>query len=243
MYSTEQIRLNYDKVRKAIVLAAQRAERDPSAVKLVVVTKTHPVEVVRAALNAGATILGENYAEEGAEKIKTIGEVPGIAWHMIGHVQSRKADIVVKRFALIHSLDSYKLAERLSRAAEALRWSQPVLIQVNVSGEESKFGYPAWKEEHLSVLVSEVKRVATLPSLEIRGLMTVPPLVEDAEHSRAYFHRLRKIRDKLLSVCPEVNWTELSMGMSGDYEVAVEEGATLVRVGTAILGARDYSKG
>jgi PLP dependent protein len=243
MTSTEQINRNLKQVLETISLAAQRAGRALPTVKLVVVTKSHPVEAAMAAIDSGAVILGENYAEEGLEKIKTIGEIPGVEWHMIGHVQSRKADLVVRRFALIHSLDSYKLAERINRAAEAVHWLQPGLIQVNVSGEESKFGYPAWREDQMPALVAEIEKVASLPSLEIRGMMTVPPFSEAGENSRPYFQRLRRIRDQLASIFPLVHWAELSMGMSADYEVAVEEGATLVRIGTAILGERDYSKG
>jgi PLP dependent protein len=243
MYSIEQIHHNILQVQETIAQAARRTGRSPSSVKLVVVSKSHPVDTARAAIDSGANILGENYAEEGLEKIRVIGELPGVAWHMIGHVQSRKADLVVKRFALIHSLDSNKLAERINRAAKAIQWIQPALIQVNVSGEESKFGYPAWLDDQLPALDAEIDKVAALSSIEIQGMMTVPPFSENGENSRLFFKRLRQVRDHLTSLFPSVNWTELSMGMSGDYEVAVEEGATLVRIGTAILGERDYLKG
>jgi len=243
MVSIEQIRHNILQVQETIAQAAGRAGRTPASVKLVVVTKSHPAEAAKAAIESGANILGENYAEEGVEKIRTIGEIPGVEWHMIGHVQSRKADIIVKRFALIHSLDSYKLGERINRAAEAMHWTQPVLIQVNVSGEESKFGYPAWQDDQIPALIAEIAKVKALLSLEIQGLMTVPPFSENGENSRSFFRLLRGIRDQLSSECPSANWNELSMGMSADYKIAVEEGATLVRIGTAILGERDYSKG
>jgi pyridoxal phosphate enzyme (YggS family) len=243
MYSYELIHRNFLQVQESIAQAALRSGRIPSSVKLVVVTKSHPVEAARAAIQSGAKFLGENYAEEGVEKIRTIGDMPGIEWHMIGHIQSRKADLVVRQFTLIHSLDSYKLAERINRTAEAIQWTQPVLIQINVSGEESKFGYPAWQDDQLPALFAEIEKVITLPSIEIRGVMTVPPYSENGENSRSFFKRLGMIRDRLASVFPSVNWTELSMGMSADFEIAVEEGATLVRIGTAILGERDYSKG
>ena len=243
MISKEQIRQNYLQVMETITQAAGRVRRTPSTIKLVVVTKSHPVEAARSAIDSGASILGENYAEEGVDKINSIGENPGIDWHMIGHVQSRKADLVVKRFALLHSLDSYKLAERINRTAEGMHWTQPVLIQVNVSGEESKFGYPAWQDDQIPALIAEIAKVETLLSLEIKGLMTVPPFSENGENSRSFFSRLRWIRDQLASEFPNTDWNELSMGMSADYEIAIEEGATLVRIGTAILGERDYSKG
>jgi pyridoxal phosphate enzyme (YggS family) len=243
MDAIENIRRNYEQVQEKITCSAQKVGRSPSAVKLVVVTKSQPVQVVSAAIDAGAKILGENYAEEGLEKIKAMGAVPKLEWHMIGHVQSRKAELVVKNFSLVHSLDSLKLAGRLNSAAEAIHWRQSVLIQVNVSGEESKFGYPAWHDDQISSLISEMEKIVVLPSLKVKGLMTVPPFVVDGELSRPFFQRLKKLRDQLINKFPEVDWSDLSMGMSADYEIAIEEGATFVRVGTAILGERIYPKG
>ena len=236
--SVSTIRARYDQVREKIDAAARKAGRNPDSVRLVVVTKTHPVETVRAALEAGIRDLGENYAEEAVEKIRAIGAVDGLCWHMIGHVQSRKADLVAQNFNFMHSLDSVKLGSRLERfAAEAGR-ILPVLLECNVGGEESKFGYPAFEQAHWDILVAEARQIVHLPHLEIRGLMTMPPLYDDAEKTRPFFRRLRELQDYLSTQVPQVKWGELSMGTSADFTAAVEEGATLVRVGTAILGAR-----
>jgi pyridoxal phosphate enzyme (YggS family) len=232
------LRARYDQVRGQIDQAARQAGRAPDSVRLVVVTKTHPLETIRAALEAGIRDLGENYAEEAVEKIQAVGAVEGLCWHMIGHVQSRKADLVAQNFNFMHSLDSLKLANRLERfAAEAGR-TLPVLLECNVSGEESKFGYPAFESAHWEALCTEARQIAQLPHLEIRGLMTMPPLYADAERTRPYFQKLRELQAYLAGQVPQANWNELSMGTSADFVAGVEEGATLVRVGTAILGAR-----
>ena len=232
------VRTRYDQVREKIDAAACKAGRSPDSVRLVVVTKTHPLETVRAALEAGIRDLGENYAEEAVEKIQAIGAVEGLCWHMIGHVQSRKADLVAQNFNFMHSLDSLKLASRLERfAAEAGR-ILPVLLECNVGGEESKFGYPAFEQAQWDALRAEAQQIVQLPHLEIRGLMTMPPLYDDAEKTRPFFRKLRELRDYLAKQIPQGKWDELSMGTSVDFPAAVEEGATLVRVGTAILGAR-----
>jgi PLP dependent protein len=238
LVSASTIRLRYDQVREKIDVAARKASRSPDSVRLVVVTKTHPLETVRAALEAGIRDLGENYAEEAVEKIQAVGALEGLCWHMIGHVQSRKADLVAQNFNFMHSLDSLKLASRLERfAAEAGR-ILPVLLECNVGGEESKFGYPAFEQAHWEALRAEAQQIAQLPHLEICGLMTMPPLYEDGEKTRPFFQKLRVLRDYLSKQVPQAKWDELSMGTSADFTAAVEEGATLVRVGTAILGTR-----
>ena len=241
--SKEKIQLNLEQVQDRIRLAAERVNRPLSSIRLVVVTKSHSVQVARAAIEAGARILGENYTEEGLTKIQEIGPVAGVEWHMIGHVQSRKASDVAGNFNLIHSLDSLKLAERINRVAEGMGRSQDVLVQANVSGEESKSGFPCWKDDQIPALISEIEKIASLTSLKLHGLMTIPPFTENGELARPYFHRLRIIRDHLAGRFHDLDFSELSMGMSADFEIAVEEGATLVRVGTAILGERTYSKG
>ena len=218
--------------------AARKGGRDADAVRLVVVTKTQPLETVRAAIEAGAQILGENYAEEAADKIAAVGLQSGVEWHMIGHVQSRKAGLVAQHFDLIHSLDSLRLAERLNRAALEAGRTLPVLLEFNVSGEKSKHGWTAADEAEWAGLTGEVQAVAALTSLRVRGLMTMPPLSTDPEAARSYFQRLRRLRDFLAASVPQAEWHELSMGTSADFAVAVEEGATLVRVGQAILGPR-----
>jgi PLP dependent protein len=242
-FSQEQIRRNLEQVIEKITQSARRSGRSPSDIRLVVVTKSHPIEVVRAAVNAGAVILGENYTEEGLGKIQEVGITSGIEWHMIGHVQSRKVDDVVGKYSLIHSLDSFKLADRINRVAEVNAYSQDVLVQVNVSGEESKFGFPCWKDEQISSLASEIRKISSLTSINLKGFMTIPPFSESGEVVRPYFQRLRRLRDQLAEELGGLVLTELSMGMSADFEVAVEEGATLVRIGTAILGERIFNKG
>jgi PLP dependent protein len=234
------IRENHQRALGQIADAAHRSGRDPAQVRLVVVTKTHPVEIVQAALEAGLRTFGENYAEEGVMKIQALPAQSGVEWHMIGHVQSRKARLVADHFALLHSLDSLKLARRLDRfAAEAGR-VLPVLLEFNVGAEESKSGWDASEEARWESLLPDITELMSLRSLRVQGLMTMPPLGTDAEASRRFFQRLRRLRDHLASRFPQADWLELSMGTSADFEVAVEEGATLVRVGTAIVGARKY---
>jgi PLP dependent protein len=231
------IRARLESVYEQIALAALSAGRDPVAVKLVVVTKTHPIERVQAAIEAGARHLGENYAEEAVAKMDELGDLP-VEWHMIGHVQSRKANLVAAHFDLMHSLDSLKLASRLDRFSAEARRVLPVLLEVNVSGEDSKFGYPAWDESLWPALVDDVLPICELPNLQIHGLMSMPPFAEQAEESRPYFVRLRSLQAYLSKQVPAAVWDELSMGTSIDYTVAIQEGATLVRVGTAIMGQR-----
>jgi pyridoxal phosphate enzyme (YggS family) len=209
-------------------------------VELVVVTKTQPLEVVRAAIEAGVKTLGENYPEEGVMKIQSLHEFSAVEWHMIGHVQSRKAQMVPGNFNLLHSLDSLKLAKRLDRFCGEAGTTLPVLLEFNVGGEESKSGWLAGDESRWSSLLEEVGAVISLPHLQVRGLMTMPPLGLTAEDSRPYFQRLRRLQEYLAAQFPAASFSELSMGTSGDYETAVGEGATMVRIGTAIVGARHY---
>lgn len=237
------MRERYERVLDMISAAAQRGGRDPRTVRLVVVTKTQPVEIVRAAIEAGAKILGENYAEEAAEKIEKLGPQSGVEWHMIGHVQSRKAQIVAQHFDLIHSLDSLRLAQRLDRAAGEAKRRLPALLEFNVSGEQSKHGWAAADESSWPGLLDDINLIAGLGNIQVRGMMTMPPLSTDPEEARGYFQKLLHLRDFLAKRAPQVTWDELSMGTSADFAVAVEEGATLVRVGQAILGPRPRSEG
>jgi pyridoxal phosphate enzyme (YggS family) len=235
------IRERYLGTLDKISAAAKRSGRGAEAVKLVVVTKAQPVETARAAVGAGCLILGENYAEEGVTKIQSLANFSAVEWHMIGHVQSRKAQMVAVNFNFMHSLDSLKLAKRLDRfCAEAGR-VLPVLLEFNVGGEESKGGWDASDESRWAELSGEFSEIFSLPNLRARGLMTMPPLGGDAGASRPYFIKLRRLRDFLSSRFPQVDLGELSMGTSSDFEVAVEEGATYVRVGAAIVGARHYN--
>lgn len=235
------IREKYLHALDQIATAARKSNRNPGEVRLVVVTKSQPLEVAQAAIEAGARILGENYPEEGVTKIQSIGNQSGVEWHMIGHVQSRKARLVADHFALLHSLDSLKLAHRLSRFAGEANRALPVLLEFNVGGEESKAGWDASDETAWDALLPEVAQLLALPHLQIRGLMSMPPLGKDAEDSRRFFRQVRRLREWLAHQLPGGDWRELSMGTSMDYAVAVEEGATLVRVGTAIVGERRYT--
>lgn len=232
------IREKYLHTLDQIARAAQKSNRNPEEVRLVVVTKSQPLEVVQAAIEAGARILGENYPEEGVTKIQSLPFQSGVEWHMIGHVQSRKARLVADHFALLHSLDSLKLAQRLDRFAAEANRILPVLLEFNVGGEESKGGWDASDESAWGALHPDVQAIVELPNLRLCGLMTMPPLGIDPEESRRFFQRLRQLRDAIATDFPHVDWRELSMGTSADYRVAVEEGATLVRVGTGIVGLR-----
>lgn len=239
----KSIRENYLQALHNIAQAAHRSQRDPEEVRLVVVTKAQPLEVVRAAIDAGVRVLGENYPEEGVMKIQSLGMQSGVEWHMIGHVQSRKARLVADHFALLHSLDSLKLAQRLDRLAGERNRRLPVLLEFNVGGEESKYGWNASEQAQWDLFLPDIASLLDLPNLRVHGLMTMPPLGTQPEDSRRFFQRLRKLRDHLADRFPAASWRELSMGTSTDYGVAVEEGATLVRVGTAIVGARNYQFG
>lgn len=236
------IRERYQSTLDVIAGAAKRSGRPSDSVKLVVVTKTQTLEVVQAAIEAGAQILGENYPEEGAMKIQSLHHFSAVEWHMIGHIQSRKAQIVALNFNYVHSLDSLKLATRLDRFCKDAGRTLPVLLEFNVGGEESKSGWEASDEALWPTLLAEIGTLLALPHLQVMGLMTMPPLGMSGELSRPYFQKLRRLQEYLGSQFPQTNFEELSMGTSTDFEVAVEEGATLVRVGTAIVGPRVYKK-
>jgi hypothetical protein len=221
-------------VYKKVSHAAMRADRDPAEVKVLAATKTIPAELIKEAVEAGIRLIGENRVQEAKEKIETLrGKLPEtVSWHMIGHLQKNKARVAVQLFDLIHSLDSLELAERLNRIASEYGKTQRCLIQVKLSHEETKYGIAPEEVERMLEKVMEFK------NLRIEGLMTMPPYFEDPEMVRPYFRRLRQLRDSLES--KGYTLPELSMGMSGDFEVAVEEGATIVRVGSAIFGQRRY---
>jgi len=237
----QSIRERYLQTLEKIAAAARNSGRDPDEIKLVVVTKAQPVEVARAAIEAGARILGENYPEEGVMKLQSLSGFSAVEWHMIGHVQSRKAQLVAENFNFLHSLDSLKLARRLDRFRVETGRRLRVFIEFNVGGEESKSGWPAWDEALWPSLLDDLGMVISLPNLQVCGLMAMPPLGNDAEFSRPYFQKLKRLQGFLVSRFPDVDFSELSMGTSTDFEVAVQEGATLVRVGTAIVGPRQYT--
>lgn len=222
-------------VEDGIRLACTRVGRSPHEVKLVGVTKMVPIDRVREGVRAGITILGENYVQEARSKIEALSDLQ-VAWHFIGHLQSNKARIAVDCFQCIHSVDRASLARELDRHAQKRGKVVPVLIQVNLGDEETKSGVAP---EGLHALFAAV---AEMDGLAVRGLMALPPYLENPEDVRPYFRRLRKLLGFLKGECPRPETlTELSMGMSHDFQVAVEEGATLVRVGTALFGARPCS--
>ena len=228
----------YRQVVARIEKAAHSVDREPENIKLVVVTKGHPIQAVREALAAGVRVFGENYVEEGITKMIACSYQIGVEWHMIGHVQSRKAQPVCEHYSWVHSLDRMKLANRLDRFAGQIGHKLPVLLECNVSGEESKYGWPAWEEQNWKNLAESLLPLLNLSNLDVRGLMTMAPFLPQAEQARPYFQRLRRLRDFLALQFPQTNWKELSMGMSADFKVAVQEGATIVRIGTAIMGTR-----
>ena len=232
------IRENFDRINERIEKTVDTCGRRREDVRLLVVTKAQPVEVIEAALAAGVRVFGENYPEESLPKIDVSRETPGVEWHMIGHLQRRKARIVAEHFDQMHSVDSVRIARRLERMLQEADRILPVLLEFNVGGEESKFGFPAWDENTWQALLPEVSKLLDLPHLKVTGLMTMPPLFMAAEEARPYFVRLRKLRDYLGEQFPDDNWHDLSMGTSGDFEVALEEGATYVRIGHAVLGER-----
>ena len=224
---------NIASIQERISKSALRAGRNPAEIRLVAVSKTVSAESIQEAIAAGVTILGENYVPEARNKIARIGKQ--VEWHFIGHLQSNKAKYAVDLFSMIQSVDRLALAEELGQEANKRGKIVPVLIQVNISGEESKSGIDP--QETLQLL----ERIAALQHLAVQGLMTMPPWFEDPEDARPYFSAMRKLREKLSrEKIPGVALQELSMGMSGDFEVAIEEGATLVRIGTAIFGPRNY---
>lgn len=223
------------RVRETIASAASRSGRRPDEVTLVAVSKTVEPERVLLAARLGITHFGENRVQEAESKIAALdGRLPsGVDWHMVGHLQSNKARMAARLFALIESVDNEHLAEVLSRIATQRGAPIPVLLEVNVSGEPSKFGFAPGD------LPSVLPRVLDMPMLAVRGLMTVAPAVAEPELARPYFRELRALRDRLLRENPSADLRELSMGMTGDYPVAIEEGATIVRVGRAIFGERN----
>ncbi len=220
---------NLEEVRAAMAAACRRAGRDPGRVRLVAVSKTVDLDRIRAAMDAGQDLFGENYLQEARDKIAALGRQ--VSWHLVGSLQTKKAKAAVELFDLIHAVDRVKLAQALDAAAAGLGKVQDVLVQVNQAGEDTKSGVAPEAAPEL------VQQIARLPHLRLLGLMTMPPWFPDPEEARPYFLALREIRDRLRTLTG-LPLTELSMGMSGDFEVAIEAGATLVRVGTAIFGRR-----
>jgi pyridoxal phosphate enzyme (YggS family) len=238
----ETIDSNLAAVRQRLAAAARRAGRSAEEITLVAVTKTVPLPAVLIAYKLGVRDFGENRVQEAETKVASARrQAAEIQWHLVGHLQTNKAKAAVELFDLIHSVDSQRLAEALDRRAQAVGRRLPVLLEVNVSGEASKSGFAvagtgqAAKRE---ALLPAVERLLALPHLDVQGLMTIAPLVSDPEQARPYFRALRQWRDELQRRFPQVAWRHLSMGMTDDFEVAIEEGATMVRLGRAIFGER-----
>lgn len=223
---------NVSRVRTRMRQAAERAGRDPTSVRLVAASKMVDTARIRAAISAGVTTLGENYLQETRQKLGQIGR-SGVEWHLIGPLQRNKVRYVFDLFDMMHSLDRLELAQEINRRAERLGRLLPVLLEVNVGGETSKSGWTA------AGLLNDIRQLAALPHIQVRGLMTIPPPTPQPHEARPFFRQLRQLRDRLAQEGYDgMTFDELSMGMTADYEVAIEEGATLVRVGTAIFGPR-----
>ena len=228
------IKDNIAEVKENIERAAGKAKRDVNDVTLIAVSKTKPVEMIREAYDTGIRDFGENKVQEIMDKYD---KLPGdIRWHMIGHLQTNKVKYIVDKVCMIHSVDSLKLAAEISKQAVKVSREIPILIEVNVGDEESKFGVTFDEAEDL------IRQIAPLSGIKINGLMAVAPYTEDPEQNRGYFARLRQLSVDITSKnIDNVSMSVLSMGMTGDYGVAIEEGSTCVRVGTGIFGERDYS--
>jgi pyridoxal phosphate enzyme (YggS family) len=237
-----QIKTNIGLVKERIEQAATKSGRKLSEIRFVAVSKAQPVEKIKAAIESGLTIFGENYPEESEPKILALqDENPWIEWHMIGHLQSRKADLVCKYFSMLHSLDSVHLAEKLNRRLASFNKKLPVLLEVNIGDEESKSGWLANEPQEWEILLVDFQRILAFDHLSVEGLMVMPPLGDDKEKSRPYFVKLRLLQEFLRKKIPASHWNELSMGTSFDYEIAIEEGATLVRIGEGFFGRRIYT--
>ncbi|RPJ60616.1 MAG: YggS family pyridoxal phosphate-dependent enzyme [Acidobacteria bacterium] len=233
MTSETELAARLADVRCRIARAAGRSGRAPDAVRLVAVSKTYPAEQVRAAVEAGQRDFGENRVQEALQKVESCRDL-GVRWHLIGHLQSNKARKAASAFGCIHSIDRLELLDAVDRAAAEARTSPELLVQVDLAGESTKHGAATGE------LRAQVAAAAGCRAARLAGLMILPPFLEDPEQVRPYFRQLRELRDGLVAdgLVPAAMMRELSMGMSHDFEVAVEEGATMVRVGTAIFGSR-----
>ncbi|MDY4970241.1 MAG: YggS family pyridoxal phosphate-dependent enzyme [Lachnospiraceae bacterium] len=229
------VKENLMEVESRVQAACERAGRPREDVLLIAVSKTKPVELIREIMETGTKDFGENKVQEMCNKIEEIREP--LNWHLIGHLQRNKVKYIVDKAYLIHSVDSLRLAEEIQKEAVKKNVSKvPVLIEVNMAQEASKDGINASETEEL------VREIAKLPNVQIRGLMTIAPFVDDPEENRVHFRAMRELRDHLKAMnIPGVEMKELSMGMTNDFEVAIEEGATMIRVGTAIFGERNYA--
>ncbi len=233
----EHIRERIEQIQERIDKAAQRAGRNPAEIELIAVTKEKSAAVVKSLSENGITKIGESYLSEALFKIKILSDYK-LEWHMIGNIQHGKETQIALNFAEVHSVDRLQIAETLNKKAKQFDRILPVYLEFNVSGEDTKHGWSAWKESQWEQMLPELDRVMDFPSLEIKGLMTMAPYSVNPEDARPIFKKLRKLGNYLSRNYPAANLNGLSMGMSGDFETAIEEGATVLRIGSALVGHR-----
>jgi hypothetical protein len=233
-----EIEKRYETVYKQLEEAALRTNRDPKEITVLAVSKLQPVEKIRSAYDAGIRFFGESYVEEALPKMEALIDLENVIWEMVGHVQSRKAKLVANSFSRLHSLSSIKLARLLNRHRDTALSPMEVLIQVNVSGEESKQGVDATEREKWDNVLKFAQELKDYPNLKLTGLMSMPPLFDDPEQNRPYFQQVRELLNYLNEKDSSLNLHELSMGTSYDFVIAIEEGATIVRLGSSLLGER-----
>ena len=232
-----KIEENIEKVRTRIYKAARRCGRDSSDISLVAITKQKPATIIKALAENGIKKIGESYLQEAVFKIDILGDLD-IEWHMVGNIQRGKEKHIVSRFDLVHSVGAKRTAQELSKYASLANKTLPVFLELNVSGESTKQGWEIRDNIRLERLLPEFEEILDYSSLHVKGLMTMAPYSSNPEDARPYFKRMREIREFLSSALPTADFNDLSMGMSGDFEVAIEEGATVVRIGTALVGPR-----
>lgn len=233
----KNIRNNIEVVLEKIQNSAKAAGRDPAQIALIAVTKQKPADVVKTLVELGITRIGESYLKEASFKIDLLKEFQ-IEWHMIGSIQQGKEKEIARKFAEVHSVESIKTAISLDKYANIYERILPIYLEFNVSGEETKHGWNAWNESLWKALLPDLDEVLNLSYIRVKGLMTMAPYSIDPQNARPYFSRLRRLRDYLSKEFPNSNLEELSMGMSGDFETAIEEGATILRIGSALVGPR-----
>ena len=234
---TGLIQTRLEKIRERIYKAAQASGRDSTAIDLIAVTKEKSAVVVKALHENGINKIGESYLKEALFKIEILREYQ-LEWHMIGTIQRGKEKQIALDFTEVHSVDRLRVAAALNKNADQLQRILPVYLEFNVSGESTKHGWKAWEEGMWDLILPDIEEMKDFTALEIKGLMTMAPYSNNPEDSRLYFRKLRKLRDYIAMKFPGINLNELSMGMSGDFEVAIEEGATVLRIGSALVGPR-----
>ena len=233
----ERMALNLQRIQSKIYEAASRSGRDDASVRIVAISKGQSASSIQLAYDLGMRDFGENRVDEGLEKIAELENLEGIIWHMVGHIQSRKAKYVPANFHMIHSVDRLKIARQLDRSSEDAGVKLPVFIECNTSGEESKSGWSVFDRESWGLIYEDLSEIAILPHLSVQGFMTMAPWVQDDPLIRTSFRRLREFRDDYCEHS-DLEWKDLSMGMTDDYPIAIEEGSTVVRIGRAIFGER-----